>query len=214
MKFKNKLQTAYKNYSGRTPELYSRHICRLVRHYNGLAPEKMDQWHIDSFLAWMVRPAGYSVHSTNQAKQAIKVYFEYINNPMIIEMVSTRHYLSVPSILSKDEIDRLFNNLSPLYRMIATEIYKSLLPPNEILKKYPSRGATVTTQTVNKKLRRAARDAGIYKPASIQVLRNSGIVHQLKDTNDSAGVAARYGIDKAGQSYKRYLRLAGVVGRQ
>lgn len=121
--------------------------------------------------------------------------------------------LMVPlrELLGKQMIKFWLPVLLPDGRMIATEIYKSLLPPNEILKKYPSRGATVTTQTVNKKLRQAARDADIYKPASIQVLRNSGVVHQLKDTNDPAGVAARYGIDKAGQSYKRYLRLAGML---
>lgn len=192
------LELAFAGYTNkRTKRLYQRLVCKLLRFHNPggrlvLPPSEMTQYHVDEFLAWMVRPGEYSRSYCNTAKRAIDVFFKYIDNPVDVKMVSIRHKQTIPSTITRPEVQGVVACLEGVYRLAAQDFY-SLGKPKEILSKYANGRGAMRRQTLNQKIKVASTRVGITKNVTSSTLRNSGIAHLL-----AAGVPVTEVAEKAG----------------
>lgn len=221
MKFNQKLRDCFKKYSESTRRVYSIWPKRLVLYFyekseSWIEPEQMTQAHIDEYLAQLVRggEVQYSGSTVNQAARAIKIFFDYIGIPIEVTTVSTGHNYAPVVTITEQQAAKLLDKTPDFYLPAVALIYNDLVD-TETACGYvvnPYRNKPINHRTLGNKIKQAARAAGIIKPVTIQTLRQSGIVHQLKATNDPAGVAQKCGLKKDGDSFRRYLRAAGMLG--
>jgi site-specific recombinase XerD len=221
MKFKQKLQDCFKDYTPSTCRVYSIWPKRLIEYHHAktdewIEPEDMTQWQIDEYLAQLVRGGEieYSDSTVNQAARAIKIFFDYIGNPVEVTAVSTGHNYKPIDTISETQAIALLDKIPDFYLPAVSLIYSDFVDTKTACSFVvnPYRNTPVSPKTINSKIKQAARDVGIVKPVSIMVLRQSGIVHQLKATNDPAWIAQKCGLKKDGASFRRYLRSAGMLG--
>jgi hypothetical protein len=176
-----KLDKAFTDLSKTTVRLYSHWIIELAKFHAPLKLSELEQWHIDEYLAWMVRPGEYSRSTTNQAKRAIKLFFKAIEKPVEVQMVSTRHKTRPVDTISRDQVNQVLARLPLLYRVLASDIYYNLVPPGNAVKQSRSRGGYTAVSTLTNHVKEAAKKSGIVKPVTAMTLYQSGIIHRLED---------------------------------
>jgi len=221
MKFEQKLEKCFVGYAKSTRRNYSKWPERLIRFHRQkysqwIEPKQMEQWHIDEYLAQLVRGGEieYSDSTVNQAACSLKIFFEYIGNPVNVTTVSTGHNYAPIVTISPGQAAGIIAAVPDIYRPVIEAIYYDFADTKTACKLAinPYHNVPVRVETINKHINKAAKKSEITKPVSIRVLRQSGIVHQLKDTNDPAGVAKKCGLKKNSESFRRYMRAAGMLG--
>lgn len=196
-----KLDSAFAGLSKNTVRLYSRWIIELAKFHAPIKLSELEQWHIDEYLAWMVRPGEYSRSTTNQAKRAISMFFDDIGKPVEVRMVSTLHKTKLVETISRGQVKAVITGLPLLYQILAREAYHNLTRPGDIVKKSVSRGGHTSVSTLTNHIKRVAREQEITKPVTAMTIYQSGIVHRLEDdgpavvrelTGLKSGTIARY----------------------
>jgi len=198
-----KLDSAFAGLSKNTVRLYSHWIIELAKFHAPLKLSELEQWYIDQFLAWMVRPGEYSRSTTNQAKRAIRLFYESLGRPVNVQMVSTRHKSRPVDTISREQVKEVLSRLPLLYQMLAGDIYHNLTRPGEVVKQSRSRGGYTAVSTLTNHIKQAGKEAGIIKPVTAITLYQSGIVHRLED-NGPVAVMELTGLKPS--TIQRYLR--------
>jgi integrase/recombinase XerD len=124
-----------KKYSSSTIRTYVFYFEKFINHYKGAEVNALNETHIRSFLAEMVKSKASS-SALNQAVNAIKFYYEIVldmpNRFYEIERPNKEHKL--PKVLAKEEVVAIIANTRNIkHRCIIELLYSAGLRRSELL---------------------------------------------------------------------------------
>ena len=117
-----------KHYSRRTEDAYAAWIRRFILFHDKRHPRDMGAPEVASFLSHLAVQHGVSASTQNQAKAAIQfLYREVLELPLpwLDEVVRAKRPLTLPVVLTRDEVVRLISALDGVPRVVATLLYGS-----------------------------------------------------------------------------------------
>jgi integron integrase len=116
-----------KHYSSRTEETYVLRVREYILYHNKRHPLQMGVPEINQFLTYLATKKEVSVSTQNQALSAILFLYRHV---LHIDLDNTsltafrpRRSKTVPTVLSKDEVKRILNHLTGVYRIMAQIMY-------------------------------------------------------------------------------------------
>lgn len=115
-----------KHRSYRTEQAYMGWVRRFYRFLNGQSPYSLDSEHVKSYMTYLAVEQKVAASTQNQAFNAILFLFRHtLNKPIddISDAVRAKTKRRLPVVLTKQEIDRLFNHMSGLNRLMAKTVY-------------------------------------------------------------------------------------------
>jgi len=116
-----------RHYSARTESTYISWIRDYILHHNKRHPREMGAPEINQFLAHLANTRKISASTQNQALSAILFLYRHVLHIELDELnlAELRPHKSktVPTVLSKEEVRRVINNLSGVYKIIAQVMY-------------------------------------------------------------------------------------------
>lgn len=115
-----------KHYSGRTEETYVHWILRYIFYHNKRHPNTMNVPEIEQFLSYLATDAHVSASTQNVALSAIQfLYREVLHIELHGRINATRAKGSetVPTVLSRQEIEQLMASLQGKYKLMAQLLY-------------------------------------------------------------------------------------------
>ncbi len=126
-----------KHYSKKTEESYISWIKRYIIFNNKIHPDKLGAEEIKNFLNYLAAEKHVSASTQNQALNGILYLYKNILKKDIgwineIKFVQRKKHL--PVVLTKDEVNRIFDNLAGKALLISKLLYGSGLRLNECLK--------------------------------------------------------------------------------
>jgi len=116
-----------KHYSSRTEETYVLWVREYILYHNKRHPAQMSVPEINQFLTHLAVKKEVSASTQNQALSAILFLYRHVLHIDLDDSSLTafrpRRSKTVPTVLSKDEVKRILNHLSGVYRIIAQIMY-------------------------------------------------------------------------------------------
>ena len=116
-----------KHYSSRTEKTYVSWVREYILFHNKRHPKEMGIPEINQFLSHLVSDKKISTSTQNQALSAILFLYRHV---LHVELDSSllpefrpHHAKTVPTVLSKEEVKRVMDNLSGVYKLIAQIMY-------------------------------------------------------------------------------------------
>ncbi len=122
--------------SHRTEKTYINWMRQFYRHVRGQAPKDLGTRHVTDFLTYLAVDRKVSASTQNQAFSAILFFFRRVLNQEVGELsqsIRARRGRRLPVVLSRSELDRLFNCMHGVTRLIAQLMYGAGLRSNECL---------------------------------------------------------------------------------
>jgi integron integrase len=104
-----------RNYSIRTEEAYVYWVQRFLRFNSNAAPEQLNAEHVAAYLSHLALSREVSASTQNQALNALVFLYEQVMATALGELsglVAARKPQRLPSVLTRDEIKRLFSHVS------------------------------------------------------------------------------------------------------
>lgn len=116
----------YKHYSLKTEKAYVMWVRRFVR-WSGLRhPRDMGQAEVEAFLTMLANERRVSVSTHRQALHALLFLYQEVLQlelPWLQQLGRPSQQKRLPAVLTGDEIQRLFQNLEGLMRLLAQLLY-------------------------------------------------------------------------------------------
>ena len=115
-----------KHRSLRTENAYLGWVRRFYRFLNGRSPHQLESAHVKDFMTYLAVERKVSASTQNQAFNAILFLFRHTldkNIDDIAEAVRARRTRRLPVVLTKTEMERLFENISGNNLLMAHTIY-------------------------------------------------------------------------------------------
>jgi integron integrase len=116
-----------KHYSSHTEETYVLWVREYILYHNKRHPAQMSVPEINQFLTHLAVKKEVSASTQNQALSAILFLYRHVLHIDLDDSSLTafrpRRSKTVPTVLSKDEVKRILNHLSGVYRIIAQIMY-------------------------------------------------------------------------------------------
>ncbi len=125
-----------KHYSYRTEEAYVDWIRRFILFHNKSHPAEMGAPEIRSFLAYLATERNVSASTQNQALSAILFLYREVLHKEIdtILLSSAKRPERLPTVLTREEVQRLLEHLAGVYKLMAQLLYGSGLRLMECLR--------------------------------------------------------------------------------
>lgn len=126
-----------KHYSYRTEQSYVSWIRRFITFHSKRHPTHMGRLEIEAYLTYLATKEKVAPSTQNQALNAILFLYKVVlNRPLAfpVEAVRARRAKTVPTVLSQEEVHRLFNAMTGKYLLIAKLLYGSGLRASECLR--------------------------------------------------------------------------------
>lgn len=126
----------FRHYSGRTAKSYARWIVRFIRFHGTRHPSELDQSDVVEFLSSLATRDGVSASTQNQALAAISfLYREVLNSPLekLEPIARAKRPVRVPVVLTKNEVERVFEQMEGTPQLAAMLLYGSGLRVLECL---------------------------------------------------------------------------------
>ena len=116
-----------KHYSYRTEEAYSDWVRRFILFHNKRHPAEMGAPEIQTFLAYLAGEKKVSASTQNQALSAILFLYREVLHKEIepILLSSAKRPEHLPTVLTREEVLRLINQLSGTHKLMAQLLYGS-----------------------------------------------------------------------------------------
>jgi integron integrase len=117
-----------KHLSIRTEKTYVQWAKRYILYHNKTHPAKMGALQINQYLTYLAVKKNVAAATQNQALNAIVFMYKHLlfkEVNQIGDYVRAKRSQKIPVVLSKDEANLLFNNLSGVYKLIAGLLYGS-----------------------------------------------------------------------------------------
>ena len=116
-----------KHYSHRTEEAYSDWVRRFILFHNKRHPAEMGAPEIQAFLAYLAGEKKVSASTQNQALSAILFLYREVLHKEIepILLSSAKRPEHLPTVLTREEVLRLINQLSGTHKLMAQLLYGS-----------------------------------------------------------------------------------------
>jgi len=125
------------HYSLRTERAYLAWIRRFILFHNKRHPASMGAPHIESFLTYLAVHEKVAAPTQNQALSAVLFLYRHILGTEIafpLQNVRARQAHRVPTVLSRDEVQRVFGALAGPHLLLARLLYGSGLRLMECLR--------------------------------------------------------------------------------
>ncbi|MEO7841379.1 MAG: integron integrase [Anaerolineales bacterium] len=112
-----------KHYSPRTEDTYVLWVRNFILFHNKRRPQEMGISEIGKFLTHLASEKGVSASTQNQAFSAVLFLYRHVlhrelDEPALMPFRPQR-YTTLPTVLSRDEVKRLFANLTGTPRLVA-----------------------------------------------------------------------------------------------
>lgn len=117
-----------RRYSKRTIGTYLYWIKQYIRFNNLQHPSEMGDAEVECFLTWLAVDRGVAVSTQNLALNALVFLYRHILESPLTDVSSfqrSRRQSKLPTVLSRDEVRRLFNCLSGRHLLVASLLYGS-----------------------------------------------------------------------------------------
>jgi integron integrase len=116
-----------KHYSSRTGDTYIQWVTEYILFHNKRHPKEMGASEINQFLTHLASVKKVSASTQNQALSAILFLYRHVLH-IGIDEASLNEFRpqrgkSVPTVLSKDEVKRVFENMTGIHKLIAQVMY-------------------------------------------------------------------------------------------
>jgi integron integrase len=115
-----------KHYSDRTEETYVHWIVRYILYHNKRHPNTMNVPEIEQFLSYLASDLCVSASTQNIALAAIQfLYREVLHIELYgrVNAARAKRSETVPTVLSRQEVEQLLSNLRGEYRLMAQLLY-------------------------------------------------------------------------------------------
>lgn len=116
-----------KHYSPRTEETYAYWVKNYILYHKKRHPREMGVPEIGQFLTYLASSQEVSTSTQNQAFSAILFLYRYVLHVELDELALTpfrpQRAKTVPTVLSREEIQRLFANLVGTPKLVAQVMY-------------------------------------------------------------------------------------------
>jgi integrase/recombinase XerD len=105
-----------KGYSPNTLRTYSKEFYYMVRLLGKVHVSSLTKEHVQSYLLWLIKKKGYSETHVHTAVNAIKFYFEHVENrgKEFYDLPRPQRPLLLPDILAAEEVVSLFGSIKNL----------------------------------------------------------------------------------------------------
>ncbi|MFC1579614.1 integron integrase [Thermodesulfobacteriota bacterium] len=110
----------------RTEKTYIGWVRRFYRFLNGKSPQALGCTDVKNFMTHLALDRSVAISTQNQAFNAILFLFRHVLDKQIDEIgeaVRAKKKPRLPTVLTKSEVGRLFNQLSGVYLLMAKIIY-------------------------------------------------------------------------------------------
>ncbi|MEM7129988.1 MAG: integron integrase [Chloroflexota bacterium] len=117
-----------KHYSIRTEESYVSWIERFIRFHKLRHPLEMNTPEIESFLTWLAVEQNVAPSTQNQALCALLFLYQNVLNVELIGAIDALHAKKdkrLPTVLNKEEVQRVFSQMTGLHLLMTKLIYGS-----------------------------------------------------------------------------------------
>jgi len=116
------------DYSRRTEESYVDWIKRYILFHHKRHPKDMGAPEIEQFLTYLAVDLNVAASTQNQAYSAILFLYRYvlqIDLPETINAIRAKKPQRLPTVLNRDEVNHLLNQLTGTQKLIAQVLYGS-----------------------------------------------------------------------------------------
>jgi site-specific recombinase XerD len=127
----------FKHYSYRTEQAYVDWIRRFILFHGKRHPQEMGAQEIEAFLTHLAVHENVAASTQNQALQAILFLYREVLGREITEPIQAmraRKPKRLPTVLTREEVLLLFNQMSGIHKLIAQLLYGSGLRLMEALR--------------------------------------------------------------------------------
>ncbi len=134
-RFRNML--AMKGYSGNTIRTYTGEFLRLLRLLGDVYINDLKKEHIHSYLLWLIKKQHYSETHVHTAVNAIKFYFEKVENKdkEYFDLPRPKKPMLLPDILAEEEVVQIIKATENLkHRTLIMTAYSAGLRVSELVK--------------------------------------------------------------------------------
>ena len=116
-----------KHYSPRTEDTYAFWVKNYILYHKKRHPQEMGVPEIGQFLTYLASSQEVSTSTQNQAFSAILFLYRYVLhielNELALAQFRPQRAKTVPTVLSRDEVRRLFANLTGISKLVAQVMY-------------------------------------------------------------------------------------------
>ncbi len=116
-----------KHYSARTEDTYIQWVRKYILFHNKRHPSEMGIPEINQFLAHLVTKKEISASTQNQALSSLLFLYRHVIHIELDESslaeFRPQRSKTIPTVLSKEEVKRVFANLTGVYKLIAQVMY-------------------------------------------------------------------------------------------
>ena len=118
-----------KGYSIRTEKTYAQWVLRYILFHHKIHPKDLNETHVEAFLTHLAIAQNVAPATQNQALCALLFLYKYVLkqelNPTTINAVRAKKSKRLPTVLTKNEINRLLAQMSGKYQLMAKLMYGS-----------------------------------------------------------------------------------------
>jgi len=127
----------FKHYSYSTERTYVHWIKQYIFFHNKKHPVKMGKREIEEYLTFLATKKNVSPSTQNQAFNAILFLYKEIlgcdTKEWNIQALRAQERKHIPVVLTKDEIQKVLENLTGIYKLVVTLMYGCGLRMSEVL---------------------------------------------------------------------------------
>lgn len=123
-----------KHYSERTGETYVQWIKRFILFHGKLHPNTLGVAEVEAYLTYLATEQNLAASSQNQALSALLFLYREvlkIDLPINTQAIRANKPKHLPVVLTKDEVQRIFQHLNGLYLLMAKLLYGTGLRVSE-----------------------------------------------------------------------------------
>ncbi len=109
-----------------TEQSYVSWLRDFYKHVRPLAPEKLDDGHLKSYLSYLASERRVAKSTQNQAFNALLFFYRHVLEKevgSITDVIRSKRGRRLPTVLTKDDVMRLIGALDGIYGLMAKIIY-------------------------------------------------------------------------------------------
>lgn len=115
-----------RHYSPRTVDAYHKWLTRFFDFHRTIAPGRLDETHVNSYVTHIATSDGISASTQNQALAAILFYMRFMLSRPVTELgsvIRAKKPQRLPVVLSRDEVRAIISRMTGTHQLIALVLY-------------------------------------------------------------------------------------------
>ena len=115
-------QVRFRHYSLRTERAYGHWVRRYIAFHGRRHPRELGADEVTAFLGWLATEGNVAAATQNQALAALLFLYKdvlRIELPYLANVPRAKHSPRLPTVLTREEVTRLFEHMSGVHRLMA-----------------------------------------------------------------------------------------------